>query len=318
MKDIKHSIDWLNYSIDWPSSVMEWPLNNEAEELSIIRSCIPYRHVTGLPPARSKANSAQGMHGYTKFFDMLWAVVGVHPNFKSQKIGVRMTGGDCQAYRDLGGSDCKMVEFVNHANAMTSRVDIAFDLFDYGINVPRLYDDWKSGKLKCRARTARPLTEGVMVDGVVTEATTVYFGSRESELMARVYEKGKQTATGLDWTRFEVEIKGDRAIRTMKDCERFGVDVVGKQVLREYFPVMPYRFWKSLTAGPSTALTGGERKKTERQIWLENIVFPMLRDEISSEWDSGQFTGITEALEGIIRGNWQRRAIEIKKSFGRL
>jgi len=317
MPHITHCIDWLQYSLDWPATIAEWPIDDK-EELAIVRTCIPHFHVSGLPPERAKDNHAQGMQGWTRFYDMLWATVGVNPQYKSQKIGVRMTGGDMGAYRDLGGTEARLVQFVNRNRATTSRVDIAFDLFDYGIDVLKMYDDWKRGRLEVRARTARPVTEGVMTDAGVVEASSVYFGSRTSETMLRVYEKGKETGTGIDWVRVELELKGDRAIAVMRDCERLGVGPVGAQLLRDYVKKCPYKFWKELVKGDSVELTTAGRKKTERQIWLENTIFPLIQAEVEAEWDSGEFTGITERLEAIIRGNWQRRAIEIKKQRGYL
>jgi len=233
------------------------------------------------------------------------------------KIGTRFQGHDLALYRDLGGTDERLTGFVAGSKASTSRVDIAFDLFGFGINVPRLYTDWKGGKLKANCRKAKPYTEGVMnKDGSVTEATTVYFGSRESEVMVRVYEKGKEQGVSLDWTRFELEIKGDKAKVAMADMYRLGVGVVGKQMLRDYFSVMPYKFWKQLTQGESVALTSVGRKMTEREAWIRNVVFPVLREEIAKEWDSLTETGMTREIEGLIREHWTQRMIAVRKQYG--
>jgi len=91
MTNITHCIDWMQYSLDWPKSVIDWPIDPK-EEVSIARTCIPHFHVSGLPPERAKDNHAQGMSGYTKFYDMLWATVAVNPQYKSQKIGSISTG----------------------------------------------------------------------------------------------------------------------------------------------------------------------------------------------------------------------------------
>lgn len=317
MPQIVHSIDWLQYSIDWPNSITEWPMEPK-EEIAIAKTCVPHFMVSGLPPEREKDNHAQGMSGYTKFYDMLWATVAVNPTYRSQKIGVRMTGGDLGAYRDLGGTEKRLVEFVNHNHATTSRIDIAFDLIDYGIDVLQIYRDWKSGKFATRGKKAQPVTSGVMTETGVTEASTVYFGSRTSEVMLRVYEKGKEQGVDLDWVRFELEIKGDRAIGIVGDCERYGVAKVGAQLLREYVTKCSYKFWKELTLGDSVELTTKGRKKTDRRIWLDNVIFPLLKDEIDNEWASGEMTGLSETMESIVRGGWQRRAIELKKQWGKI
>jgi hypothetical protein len=313
---ITHNIDWLQYSVAWPDYVWEWPIEDSEARL-ILKTCVPHLHISGKPYERPDGDKVVGMQGYTRTYDCNYASAHVDPKRREMKVGVRMTGQDLGTFRDLGGNDERLINFVRGAKGSTSRVDIAFDLFDYGINVPRIYDDWRRGKVQARCRKARPLTEGTRNDkGEVSEATTVYFGSRTSETMVRIYEKGKEQGVDLDWTRFELEIKGDKAVAVMSDCARLGVGAVGKQLLREYFPSMPYRFWKPLTEGESVELTSVGRKCTEREAWIRNVVFPVLREEIAKEWDSMTETGITREIEALIREHWTTRAIAIRRQYG--
>lgn len=315
---ITHHLDYLTYSVAWPDYVWEWPIDEQEQRL-IIKTCIPHLHVNGQPYERPEGSFANGMKGYTHTFDYGYATAHVDPKRRDMKVGVRMAGQELGAWRDLGGNDERLVNFVRGAKGGTSRVDIAFDLFDYGIDVPRLYADWKRGKVKGHFRKARPYTEGVMqADGTVTEATTVYFGAGSSEIMVRVYEKGKEQNTDLDWVRIELEIKGDKAKTVMSDMARLGVADVGKQMLRDYFTHMPYKFWKQLIEGESVALTSVGRKMTEREAWIRNVVFPVLREEIEKEWDGMIETGITRDIEALIREHWTTRAIAIKKQYGQL
>ena len=266
---------------------------------------------------RPASDEVMGMKGYSLTYDLLYASAHVDPKRRDMKVGVRMTGQDLGAYRDLGGTDDKLIDFVTRSSATASRLDIAFDLFDYGIDVPRIYQDWKAGRVQCHARKVRPMTEGMKErDGQVSEATTVYFGSRTSDLMVRIYEKGKESGTGLDWVRVELEIKGDKAKTIVQDCHRIGFAAVGKQLLRDYFIKMPYKFWKELTAGTSDALTPVGRKQTEREAWIRNVVLPVLREEIEKEWDSCVETGMTREIEALIREHWTTRALAIRKQYG--
>lgn len=315
MKKITHCIDWFQYSLAWPAGVEVWPIDS-TEELSIFKSSVPMVDVSGLPPRRPTNDKIMGMQGYTKTYDMLYATAHVNPNHRAQKIGVRMTGKDLTAYRDLGGTDAKLVKFAHHTNASISRLDIAFDLFNYQVDLQKVYKDWKADKVKTRAKTVHPLTSAVKTaSGEVTEATTLYIGSRESELMVRFYEKGKEQGTDLDWLRVELEIKGDKADAIIRDCDRVGVEVVAKELLRQAIPVMPYKFWTELTKGDSTPLEAVGRKKTARQVWLEDVILPLLSDELCQEWESNEPTGLTQAIEALLRQNWQRRAIELRRQY---
>lgn len=316
MGEIRHSIDWLQYTLAWPDSVQEWPIDND-EELAIFRTCVPMLQVEGLPPFRKEKNKALGMGGFTKTYNMLWCTAHVDPKRRHQKIGVRFTGANMEAYRNLGGTDLRLIEFIKHNNGKPTRIDIAFDMFNFGIDPLVVYRDWMAGKVKTRARTVKPFTKSVRAgDGTITSASTLYIGSRTSPVMVRIYEKGKETGTGLDWQRIELEIKDDKAAAVMNDIVRFGIEKVGTTLLAEAMPTMPYKFWRELMKGGSVALEAVGRKKTARQVWIENVILPMLQDELNAEWEADEPTGVTQALEACIRTNWQRRAIELRRQFG--
>lgn len=315
-KHITYNIDTLTYTVAWPDYVWEWPVERY-EALTICRTAIPYLHISGEPYQRPNGDFPGGMQGYSRTYDFGYASAHVDPNRREMKIGVRMGGQELGVWRDLGGDDKRLIGFLKGSKAQTTRIDIAFDLFDYGIDVKRLYDDWKAGKIDGRFRKAKPLSEGEKgADGKVSEATTVYFGSRTSELMVRFYEKGKEQHTDLDWVRVELEIKGEKAVCAVEDCARLGVDVVGKQLLRDFFTKMPYKFWRELLSGEAVALTSVGRKVTEREAWIRNIVIPVLREEIEKEWSGMVETGMTREIEALIREHWHTRMIAIRKQYG--
>jgi hypothetical protein len=134
--------------------------------------------------------------------------------------------------------------------------------------------------------------------------------------MVRIYDKGMEQNTDLDWVRFEIELKGDRAKLFIGDAHRLGIDVVGKQILREFFPVMPYKFWGALIKGESVPLSAVGRKTTEREAWIRNVVLPVLREEIEKEWSGEAESGITRDVEALIREHWTTRAMAIRKQYG--
>lgn len=315
MGEIRHSIDWLQYTLAWPDGVATWPID-DGEELAIFRTCVPMLDVSGMPPFRKEKSKAFGMGGYTKTYNMLWCTAHVDPKRRTQKLGVRFTGANMTTYRDLGGTDIRLMEFIKHNNGKPTRIDIAFDLFGFGIDPLTIYNDWLSGKIKTRARTVKPLTKSVRnPDGSVTSASTLYIGSRTSEVMIRIYEKGKQTGTGLDWQRIEIEVKADKAPAVLNDICQHGLDKVGRSLLAQAMPTMPYKFWRELMKGGSIALESVGRKKTSRQVWLEDIVLPLIEHELNAEWEADEPLGLASAVEAILRKNWQRRAIELRRQY---
>jgi len=316
MTEIKHSIDWFQYSVKWPDEIWQWPLER-AEGFPIVKTCVPFIDTQGWNTERDSEHRVLPMAGYPQTYDLLYASAHVDPNRPEQKIGIRMTGQNLGAYRDLGGTEGRLLEFYSKIGGKASRIDIAFDLLDYGIDPLRIFKDWETGKVKSNARTVQPFTKATRnADGTISKASTLYFGSRESELMVRVYEKGKQMQTDLDWVRVELEIKGDKAGAVCEDLARLGVAAVGRELLRAYFSKMPYKFWVDLIAGDSVPLTPVGRKMTAHDAWLLNVIIPMLQDDIRKEWEGETDRGITRNVEAIIRENWTRRMMCIREQYG--
>lgn len=305
---IEHSVDWLQYSVEWPTAVKEWPVSQRAEN-AIVQTAIPMIAREFDPPQRASDSKIFGMQGYSKTYDLLYATAHVNPNRREQKIGVRMTGEELRAYRSMGGSDARLIEFIRNTKAKPTRLDLALDIRGYNVDPMRVYRDWRDGKVVCRARKVKPYTESTREpDGSITDASTLYFGSRQSEIMMRLYDKGAQMKTGEDWVRLEAEIKGDRAIAIADDCYRLGIRLTTVQVMRDFFTAMPYKFWRQIANGNVAELTPVPRKRTARDAWLFEIIIPLLRQEIWSEWEGMEERGITSAIEALIGEHWRTRA----------
>lgn len=316
MTEIRHSIDWFQYSVKWPDAIWEWPVER-SEGFALVKSAIPFIDTAGWKPERDSEHRVLPMAGYPSTYDLLYASAHVDPMRAEQKIGVRMTGQNLGAYRDLGGTEGRLLEFYSSAGGKASRIDIAFDLMDYGIDILRIFKDWETGKVKSNARTVQPFTKATRnSDGTISKASTLYFGSRESEVFVRIYEKGKQMQTDLDWLRIELEIKGEKARVVSEDCRKLGTDKVGKALLLSYFTAMPYHFWKDLTKGDSVPLTPVGRKMTAHDAWILNVIIPMLQDDIRKEWEGETDRGITRHVEALIRENWTRRMMCIREQYG--
>lgn len=313
---ITHSTDWYQYSISWPNEIAEWPMHPTAER-ALAATAIPHIVINPHDLENIDKPDKGNMAGYSKMYDFDYCTVHVNPKRRDQKIGVRFTGQEMSLYRDLGGKDDTLFNFTYEAHAEPSRIDIAFDFFDYGIALDRISDDYRAGKVIARCRTMREMSTVLRDErNQPTEALTLYFGSRTSDTMVRMYDKGKERQTDLDWKRIEVELKGEAARAALPDLVRGGVSAVGRAILQAYFIKMPYKFWKDAMKGESVELTQVKRKLTDRQSWIINTVLPVLREEMQSEWDSMVETGITMQVEGLIREHWTKRAMSIKKQYG--
>lgn len=88
-----------------------------------------------------------------------------------------------------------------------TRFDVAFDTQSF--SVQDVVDARENGLLECRASVFREIVE---LQGTDKTGHTVYFGSRQSEAMLRVYYKTDGHSFGDEpFTRVELELKGERA-----------------------------------------------------------------------------------------------------------
>lgn len=311
---IQHSLDWLQYSVSWPDAIQQWPIV-ETAAIALAKTAIPHRHMQSVDMPQTDRNRIFGMQGYSLTYDYQYATVHIHPERREQRMGVRMTGDNLRLWREIGGTDKELAAFYRGCKAKASRVDIAFDLFDWNIDIRRVYLDWKAGKIETRARKVSPYTEARrQEDGTITEATTLYFGSRTSEVMLRLYDKGAQMGVSKDWKRLELEIKGDKAHAVIGDIYAHDVKKVGVQLLRDYAD-MPYKFWRSLMQEKSVELKQLGRKETDTYLWIEDVVLPLLERVMLEEWDTGNAMQLQAAIEAIVKKNWHTRATYIRDKY---
>lgn len=119
-----------------------------------------------------------------------------------------------------------------------SRVDLAVD--DIGSNyytVDDVVSVLQDGHCVSKFRRWRNLSESY-IDGCKV-GHTVYLGSRRSDIMLRVYDKGLERGITKPWVRWELELKDSRActaVRCLLNTGNIGTVCVG--ILSNYFRVI--------------------------------------------------------------------------------
>ncbi|WP_447602890.1 replication initiation factor domain-containing protein [Nitrospira sp. Nam80] len=162
--------------------------------------------------------------------------------------------------------------WIKEQKGHVTRVDVALDDRDATVSVQTIREAVDAGKAVSRSKKFQVLTASNHRDGVPT-GETLYFGSRESQTMLRVYDKrlelrskGREDADtyGVRW---ELEFKQDRAqacakaLRTL-DSDDWRAFLVGllrsyvdfREITRADAPYEKYRapllaWWAALTEG---------------------------------------------------------------------
>ncbi len=174
-----------------------------------------------------------------------------------------------------------LAEVVNAGGSIT-RLDLAKDAKNEGINLDAIFQQMDAGK---STGTARTFTQLHSVGG----GNTIYVGSRQSEKFIRIYDKAAQTgAEGALWYRYELETKGmvARALATLLctsdawvnafDAMASGmVDLPQSKDYRKFFlpGVVPIGIPKL-------------EKKSDREKWIEEQVLPAVLKHYTEHRDS--------------------------------
>jgi len=301
-KSITNCLDWLQVSADYPEDwdTSKWPaddaLHATRDRVAFLQRFVPV--VVGEKP--TDRPSFNYLEGYTFHWDFGYCSAFIDPKRPEQKIAVRFQGNELSHWRSMGYSDDKLIQYYAPF-AKPSRIDIAFDFRGYEIDPLRIYNDWERGRFRTSARKVFPYTEAIrQPDDLVDKATTLYIGSRKSEFCFRIYEKGKQTKTEKDWTRLEIELKGDRAHAAMLDAAQHGLHKVGVSLLQKAITKCNYNFYRELIEIGSVPLTETKRKATNRELWLINMVLPVLYETMIDElYSNGGI--ITNAVETMMK-----------------
>lgn len=135
--------------------------------------------------------------GIDLFFDGLPAM-GVH---------LRISGGGVSFLRQAGSALEDLARHWLTRGAKAVRCDIAFDALEYGRNAAWYKKAAETGRLvsRLRSRSWHETTKNGKTSG------TYYLGSRISDAMIRIYDKGIKSGTHNDWTRIEIEAKRRKA-----------------------------------------------------------------------------------------------------------
>lgn len=120
---------------------------------------------------------------------------------------VQLSGQMLELVRKDGNSVRSMMSAARAAQIKTTRADISCDLFNSGYTAIELSQPSAVNK------EGKPLSRQAVMSLDGTGGQTIYIGSRSSERMARVYNKAAEMGMSddVDWVRFELEFKGDRA-----------------------------------------------------------------------------------------------------------
>lgn len=273
MTEIGFSLDWFRVTLDYGrEDFRDYQPITQGGELRDRKPMRPYHDAKG-----------------NRYMSVHWS--DTHPEWR---VMVEMTGKQLSAYRKDGHSIAHLFKWALAMGARFTRIDFAVDLFDTGGNPLDVKECFHTSQLETTAKSVSVVEKTRRNKSL---GATVYIGSRASERLVRVYDKGKQTKTKLDWIRVEIEVKGKRAMQFGELIDREGLDTAGKGYIADVveWSDIPWfeEIWREGYEQIDIDAIG--RPETDRERWLRTVVIPVVAEELESgaEW-------LREALEILL------------------
>ena len=157
------------------------------------------------------------------FYHHQYARMGILVNFSAQALAYYQGQTNLYAYEVLQKMKSQLYQ------VRCSRIDIALDFINEGINITEIQNQYNNKELKIlvmRERNGKieQIAKSHSIHGITegSEFQTIYLGNRENPLYMRIYDKKHEQISNRgsrrseakeynDWIRFELEIKKDYA-----------------------------------------------------------------------------------------------------------
>lgn len=149
----------------------------------------------------------KGRNGYTFCFS---SADGVTVAFTPDRddIHINLTGTAC----DIGL--IKLLDLYEQEDFVT-RLDVAMDCVSSGFSCSEIWGLLRCGSFLSVASNIREY-KGLMRE----QGHTIYIGSNASERMVRIYDKGAESKKGIDWLRYEIQLRGASATAFAMNLKR--------------------------------------------------------------------------------------------------
>ena len=121
-------------------------------------------------------------------------------------ICLDMSGTGCRAFETFGAGDWQHLHKYTKEHGNLTRLDIAHDNYIGLLPLDRMLKDVRQGNLISKFRSGK-VDEGLLD----SRGVTINFGSPQSEIKFRIYDKAAERNKDGYWVRFEMQLRRERA-----------------------------------------------------------------------------------------------------------
>ena len=258
-----YSLDWLRFTVPYEADIYDvlpfdwWARDWGAKE----------------PTAFPSYNAA---------IKMVVGRADWHMSLASQRKMITFTGEDLRQIRERGTDDETLITMVARVPGVSvTRIDFAADAVAMGLRSVSAHKAWQGGSLNTSARSVKVYMSH-QAQGDVDPATTVYFGSEQSEKRIRVYDKGKQLGLDYDWVRVELQARGKVATKLVDQMRKKTVIGAGCAAIKGMIDWSEDWYTDLMTGAVEVDLEIG-RKDTNWETWVREVVMPNMEKAIKAD-----------------------------------
>lgn len=151
-----------------------------------------------------------------------------------------ISGQSCRYLEALNVSLLDILKKLNEISTITiTRLDIAMDLFHDKNLLKLIVESYNLNNYKSKAKSSNII---ISKNSNGRVGTTINFGSRQSSILIRIYDKGAEQDLQVNWIRMEVECKDKKYNKKIIDnFNNLGLAATYKAIINNYLAFLEYR-----------------------------------------------------------------------------
>lgn len=151
-----------------------------------------------------------------------------------------ISGQSCRLLEGLGINLLDILKNINEISTINvTRLDIAMDLLHNKNLLKSIIDAYNLDNYKAKAKSSNIIVSKGSNGRV---GTTINFGSRQSAVLIRIYDKAAECDLEVDWVRIEVECKDKKYNnKIIENIRNLGLSATYKAIINNYLAFLEYK-----------------------------------------------------------------------------
>jgi hypothetical protein len=266
------NVDWLQYSCEWPDNM---PIEDQ-----MTRCVLPYPEFAILP------DEIGGISGYTNGRQLRIGRMYWHAKMHSQRVLIVLSGDDWQRIETANIDPMTLIDWIRVKDHRLTRIDLAMDLFHWDANFNDIREWFDHDAMETSAQRCGLYDDHKKLGVKRIASGTVYLGSSASDRQARCYDKGAEQDKKINWLRFELILRADRAAGFLANSENGSLVELARGEFDDFI-FAPDTWFSEAISGKMVSVKPIGKRDTDTVKWLIQTVYPALETELQRERDEG-------------------------------